>query len=152
MLVVIGFLAGSYPAFVLSSFKPAEVLKGKVKAGTKSGNLRSGLVVFQFTAAIIMIISTIVVLNQLNYIQNKNLGFNKENVITLNNTNLLGNRAQLFKQKMLQYPEVKSATVSGFLPVPSSYNQTTMWPQGKTDNGSSIPRWDVIMIIYQQWE
>ena len=143
VLIIIGFLAGSYPAFVLSSFKPAEVLKGKVKAGTKSGNLRSGLVVFQFTVAIILIISTLVVLNQLNYIQNKNLGFNKENVITLNNTNLLGNRAQLFKEKMLQYPEVKSATVSGYLPVPSSYNQIMIWPQGKTDDGSSIPIWDV---------
>jgi len=143
VLIVIGFLAGSYPAFVLSSFKPAEVLKGKVKAGTKSGNLRSGLVVFQFTASIILIISTLVVLNQLNYIQNKNLGFNKENVVTLGNTNLLGKSAQLFKEKMLQYPEVKSATVSGFLPVPSSYNQIMIWPQGKTDNGSSIPIWDV---------
>jgi putative ABC transport system permease protein len=143
VLIVIGFLAGSYPAFVLSSFKPAEVLKGKVKAGTKSGNLRSSLVIFQFTASIILIISTLVVLNQLNYIQNKNLGFNKENVITLNNTNLLGKSDQLFKEKMLQYPEVKSATVSGYLPVPSGYNQTMMWPQGKTDNGSSIPRWDV---------
>lgn len=143
VLVIIGFLAGSYPAFVLSSFKPAEVLKGKVKAGTKSGNLRSGLVVFQFTASIIMIISTLVVLNQLNYIQNKNLGFNKENVITLGNTNLLGNRAQLFKEKMLQYPEVKSATVSGFLPVPSSYNEAMIWPQDKTEDGYSIQLWTV---------
>ncbi len=143
VLIVIGFLAGSYPAFVLSSFKPAEVLKGKVKAGTKTGNLRSGLVVFQFTASIIMIISTLVVLNQLNYIHNKNLGFNKENVITLGNTNLLGKSAKLFKQKMLQYPEVKSATVSGFLPVPSSYNEGMIWPQGNTDEGSSIQLWDV---------
>ncbi len=143
VLVVIGFLAGSYPAFVLSSFNPAEVLKGKVKAGTKSGNLRSGLVVFQFTTSIILIISTLVVLNQLNYIQNKNLGFNKENVITLGNTNLLGNQAKLFKEKMLQYPEVKSATVSGFLPVPSNYNEGMIWPQGKTEDGISIPLWVV---------
>ena len=143
VLIIIGFLAGSYPAFVLSSFKPAEVLRGKVKAGTKSGYLRSGLVVFQFTASTIMIISTIAVLNQLNYIQNKKLGFSKENVITVNNTHLLGNRAQTFKEKMLQYPEVKSATVSGFLPVPSSFNGGMIWPQGKKEDGISIPIWDV---------
>ncbi len=100
-----------------------------------------------------MIISTLVVLNQLNYIQNKNLGFNKENVITLSNTNLLGNRAQLFKQKMLQYPEVKSATVSGFLPVPSSYNEGMIWPQGKTDEWYlQYSFGTLITIIYQQWE
>jgi len=143
VLIIIGFLAGSYPAFVLSSFQPADVLRGQAKSGTKSGNLRNGLVVFQFTASIIMIISTIVVLNQLNYIQNKNLGFNKENIITVNNTYLLGEKTQLFKEKMIQYPEVKSATVSGFLPVPSSFNEGMIWPQGKKDDSFSIQLWDV---------
>lgn len=143
ILVVIGFLAGSYPAFVLSSYSPVQALSGKAKIGTRSGGLRSGLVVFQFTASIIMIISTIVVINQLDYIQNKKLGYNKENVITLNFTYLLGDQVQTFKQKMLQNSEISNASVSGFLPVPSGFNQSMIWPGSSSEDGVSVQTWDV---------
>ena len=74
---VVGLMAGSYPAFFLSAFKPIEVLKGKLQLGSKSGGLRSVLVVFQFATSVILIVGTIVVYRQLNYIQTKNLGYNK---------------------------------------------------------------------------
>ena len=72
--LVVGLMAGSYPAFFLSAFKPIEVLKGKLQLGSKSVGLRSVLVVFQFATSVILIVGTIVVYQQLNYIQTKNLG------------------------------------------------------------------------------
>lgn len=143
ILIVIGFLAGSYPAFVLSGFNPIEALRGRTNSNKTTGSLRSGLVIFQFTASIVLIISTIVVLNQLRYIQNKKLGFNKENVITLDYAHLLGDKTQIFKEKMLNHPEIINATVSNFLPVPSGYNSSMIFPAGKVEEGVSIQLWDV---------
>ncbi|MGB4971839.1 MAG: ABC transporter permease, partial [Cyclobacteriaceae bacterium] len=81
--IVVGFVAGIYPAFYLTSFKPANVLKGKVASGFKSG-LRNGLVTVQFVVSIVFIIATIVVQQQLASFQSANLGFNKENILVLN--------------------------------------------------------------------
>ncbi|MBA3675764.1 MAG: ABC transporter permease, partial [Chitinophagaceae bacterium] len=81
--LVVGLIAGSYPAFYLSALRPIEVLKGKLRRGNKSGGLRSVLVVFQFATSIILIIGTIVIYRQLGYIQTKNLGFNKDQVLVI---------------------------------------------------------------------
>lgn len=98
VFLMVAFMAGSYPAFYLTSFKPVDVLKGKMKAGLKSKGIRSALVVVQFTISIILIICTIVVYNQLNYLQEKNIGMDKQNVMILRNTNRLGTNRDSFKE------------------------------------------------------
>ena len=84
-ILTLGFMAGSYPALYLSSFKPIESLKGKIKTGFKGRSIRNGLVVFQFTISIALIITTFFVQRQLTYASNVDIGFAKENILQLKN-------------------------------------------------------------------
>jgi putative ABC transport system permease protein len=134
LTMVVGFLAGSYPAVFLSKFRPAQVLKGKLASGFRSSWLRSGLVVVQFIISVVLMVGTIVVYRQLSYIHNKNIGFDREQVLVLENTNALKTGTAAFREDILKINGVQSATMTGFLP---TANWRTDYPLFKDASGDA---------------
>jgi putative ABC transport system permease protein len=120
LALLIGLLAGSYPAGVLASFEPIRVLKGRFSSTRQGHLLRNGLVVFQFAISVVLIICTLVVFSQLHYIQNKELGFAKEAVVTIQGAGFLDTKTMTFKEELSRQPGVER--VGGTSSTPDAQN------------------------------
>jgi len=140
IILIVGLLAGSYPAFYLSRFGITQVFQGKVAKGMKGGAIRGGLVVLQFTISIFMIICTTVVYKQLVYTQNKDLGYNKEKVIAIFNANRLENNKKAFKTDLLQNHWVNSASFASN-PIPGVSNTNAFRKEGLEEDHLVAQYW-----------
>ncbi|MDR8393445.1 ABC transporter permease [Aliifodinibius sp. S!AR15-10] len=140
IVIITGLLAGSYPAMMLSSMKPVTVLKGVYKEGKSHSLFRKGLVVFQFSLSIIILVGLLVINRQLDFIQSKDLGFEKGQVLILNDAWVLGDayRLKTFRDEMLAHTVFEDGTVTGHFPVEGyGISNTAFWPEGREPSGGS---------------
>ncbi len=132
LILLVGIVSGIYPSFYLSAFRPIEVIKGKLSKGSKTSTLRSIMVVFQFTCSVILIIGSTVVYKQMKFILNKDLGYDKEQVILIQGANTLEERLELFQNELKTIPEVLNVSASSYLPVSGTKrDQNQFWNEGR---------------------
>ena len=144
LVVLVGVLSGSYPAFYLSAFQAVDVLKGGRRAAKRS-IMRNTLVVFQFAASVTLIAGTIVIYTQMDYIRKRDLGFNREQVLIINNGWLVGNKIEPLKNTLLSVNGVRNVTVSGYLPVSNYRSNTTLFRSPTLDitGAMNVQDWSV---------
>jgi putative ABC transport system permease protein len=121
LTLLVGIAAGAYPALYLSSVKPVDVLVGKLRLGVRSSGLRNVLVVFQFVISVALIACTIGVYLQVEFMRTKHLGFEKENVVVIDNANRLGEQSESFKHNLLSQTAISSVSFSTMLPGRGSF-------------------------------
>jgi putative ABC transport system permease protein len=112
VILLVGILGGCYPAFFLSRFSPLTVLKGEITQGTAGSTFRKVLVVIQFTVSVVMIICTMVVFRQLNYLKGMDQGFDQKNIVTLELNGAMSSKYLVLKQLLLNNPGIKSVTAT----------------------------------------
>ena len=141
---ITGFLAGCYPAFFLSSYRPAQVLKGTVHPGRGAGALRKGLVVFQFTLTVILVASAFVIYQQIGFIMNKNLGYEKGSVLTFSAPANFFKSFENFRNDALEFPAIQHVSrANESLVQVNNQNSSVVWP-GKPDDSEQFFRTVVV--------
>jgi len=136
---IIGILAGLYPSFYLSSFKPIQVLKGNLSRGSKHSGARSMLVVFQFTTSIVLIVGTLIIYRQMGYILNTKVGFEKDQVLLIEGANTLDRQVNTFKNELLRLPQVKHVSIGDYLPIRGTKrNGNGFWKEGKIQEDREV--------------
>lgn len=138
--LLIGVIAGLYPSFYLSAFKPIDVLKGSVARGSRNSTLRSSMVIFQFTTSIILIIGTFVVYRQMDFILHSKIGFEKDQVVMVQGAGSLGReRRATLKEELLRNSAVMSVTSTNYLPVGgTNRDQNGFYKEGKSKEETSV--------------
>lgn len=129
--ILVSLVSGSYPAFYLTAFRPIEVLRGNLKSGIKTKGLRASLVVFQFTVSITLIICTLIVFDQINFLINKDIGLDNKNILVIENTNRLGTSQESFYEAINTQSGVVEASYIDYY-FPDQYNATSLRAAGTT--------------------
>jgi putative ABC transport system permease protein len=138
LVLLVGFIAGSYPALLLSSLKPISVLKGTLKFSSGNKLFRKGLVVFQFTLSVILIVSTIVIYMQMNYVQSKNLGLDHSRLIYIPVEGELVTNYENFKHEALASGNIESVSFCGTEPTNVGWWSPTMQWTGKDPEDKTL--------------
>lgn len=143
--LLLSLFSGSYPAFFMSKFVAAKVLKGSGQNSIGGAGVRNSLVVFQFSISILLIVATLVVFQQLNFIQGKDLGYTKDQILIVDDVYATGNQVEAFKKEVQQLGQVASVSLSGYLPTPSYRQDHSFFKEGSTDqeNALQMQRWVV---------
>lgn len=136
--LLVGFLSGLYPAILLPTFNIISSLKGSVKQSSGAAYFRKGLVVFQFATSTLLIIGTSVIYNQLDYVLNKDLGLDKENLVVVDLGSRIGGRLETYRNELKKIPQVKAMTISSGNPIEYGRSTSSMRWDGMNDEGYEI--------------